>query len=147
MGETLAKRLEGQPPEVVAYAWTAHCRLSTRHRTLTRRKAHNKAVVPVAREFAGFVWGIMTDRIQGMEMQKRAGDKFGKILEAPMRPNMRVFSGRQVPARSRCAVSIRGYQSGRAPMPCARSLVHLELNLNHPELRGVDRPFHIRCLP
>jgi len=63
VGETLAKRLDGQPPEVVAYAWTAQCRLSTRFRTLAQRKAHNKAAVAVARELAGFVWGLMTDRI------------------------------------------------------------------------------------
>jgi transposase len=63
VGEALAKRLEGQPPEVVAYAWQAQCRLSTRFRTLAARKPHNKAVVAVARELAGFVWGMMTDRI------------------------------------------------------------------------------------
>jgi len=64
VGEALANRLEGQPPEVVAYAWAAQCRLSARFRTLARSKANNKAVVAVARELAGFVWGMMTDRIQ-----------------------------------------------------------------------------------
>ena len=63
VGQALAKRLEGQPPEIVAYAWGAQCRLSARFRTLAQRKAHNKAVVAVARELAGFVWGMMTDRI------------------------------------------------------------------------------------
>ncbi|MHB9150941.1 MAG: IS110 family RNA-guided transposase [Thermoleophilia bacterium] len=63
VGETLAKRLDGQPPEVVAYAWTAQCRLFTRFRALSARKPHNKAVVAVARELAGFVWGMMTDAI------------------------------------------------------------------------------------
>jgi transposase len=63
IGQGLAKRLEGQPPEVVAYAWTAQCRLSARFHTLALRKPPNKAVVAVARELAGFVWGMMTDRI------------------------------------------------------------------------------------
>jgi transposase len=63
VGQGLAKRLEGQPPEVVAYAWAAQCRLSPRFRTLAQRKPPNKAVVAVARELAGFVWGMMTDRI------------------------------------------------------------------------------------
>lgn len=63
VGQALAKRLEGQSPEVVAYAWKAQCRLSPRFRTLCERKTPNKAVVAVARELAGFVWGMMTDRI------------------------------------------------------------------------------------
>lgn len=63
VGETLARRLQGQPPEVIAYAWTAQCRLSARFRTLAPRKGHNKAVVAVARKLAGFVWGMMTDNI------------------------------------------------------------------------------------
>jgi len=63
VGETLAKRLQGQPPVVVAYAWQAQCRLSARYRVLAQKKAHNKAVVAVARELAGFIWGMMTDRM------------------------------------------------------------------------------------
>lgn len=62
VGQALAKRLEGQPPEIVAYAWGAQCRLSARYRALAQTKAHNKAVVAVARELAGFVWGMMTDK-------------------------------------------------------------------------------------
>ena len=57
----LAKRLDGQPPEAVAYAWKAQCRLSARFRTLAPRKGSNKATVAVARELAGFVWGLMTE--------------------------------------------------------------------------------------
>jgi transposase len=56
-----AKRLEGQPPEIVAYSWAAQCRLNTTYRKLAAKKGPNKAVVAVARELSGFVWGAMTD--------------------------------------------------------------------------------------
>jgi len=59
----LAKRLEGQPPEVAAYSWKAQCRLSSTYRKLAARKGPNKAVVAVARELSGFVWGAMTERM------------------------------------------------------------------------------------
>ncbi|WP_165849415.1 IS110 family transposase [Candidatus Cryosericum septentrionale] len=58
-----AKRLEGQPPEVAAYSWAAQCRLHATYRKLAARKGPNKAVVAVARELAGFVWGAMTQDI------------------------------------------------------------------------------------
>lgn len=57
------RRSEGQPPEVLAYAWAAQCRLCSRFRQLAARRQHNVAVVAVARELAGFVWGMMTDRL------------------------------------------------------------------------------------
>jgi len=63
VGETLAKRQEGQAPEVVAYAWKAQCRLSKRFQILAPKRGHNKAVVAVARELSGFVWGMMTERM------------------------------------------------------------------------------------
>ena len=63
VGETLKKRLVGQPPEVVAYAWSAQLRLHSTYRKLALKKGPNKAVCAVARELAGFVWGAMTDRI------------------------------------------------------------------------------------
>jgi transposase len=59
----LRARLEGQPPEVLAYSWAAQCRLCATYRRLAARKGANKAVVAVARELAGFVWGAMTDRM------------------------------------------------------------------------------------
>mgnify|MGYP000850251424 FL=1 len=62
IGAGLAKRQEGQPPEAVAYAWRAQCRLSARFRLLSAKKGSNKAAVAVARELAGFVWGLMTER-------------------------------------------------------------------------------------
>lgn len=58
-----AKRLQGQPPEVVAYSWAAQCRLHATYRKLAARKNHNKAVVAVARELSGFVWGAMTENM------------------------------------------------------------------------------------
>jgi transposase len=56
----LKKRMEGQPPEVAAYSWAAQCRLHTTYRKLATRRGANKAVVAVARELSGFVWGAMT---------------------------------------------------------------------------------------
>jgi transposase len=56
----LKDRLEGQPPEVVAYSWAAQCRLHSTYRKLAAKKGANKAVVAVARELSGFVWGAMT---------------------------------------------------------------------------------------
>jgi transposase len=55
-----AKRLQGQPPEVAAYSWAAQCRLHATYTKLAAKKGANKAVVAVARELAGFVWGAMT---------------------------------------------------------------------------------------
>ena len=53
-------RQEGQPPDVVAHSWAAQCRLNTTYRKLAARKGPNKAVVAVARELSGFIWGAMT---------------------------------------------------------------------------------------
>ncbi|MHB0981356.1 MAG: IS110 family RNA-guided transposase [Thermoleophilia bacterium] len=56
----LRERLQGQPPEVVAYSWAAQCRLNATYRRLAARKGAHTAVVAVARELSGFVWGLMT---------------------------------------------------------------------------------------
>jgi transposase len=56
-------RLEGQPPEIVAYSWAAQCRLHSTYRKLAAKKGANKAVVAVARELSGFVWGAMTGKM------------------------------------------------------------------------------------
>jgi len=56
----LRGRLQGQPPEVVAYSWAAQCRLHATYRRLSARKGSHTAVVAVARELSGFVWGLMT---------------------------------------------------------------------------------------
>jgi transposase len=62
VGQAMAKRLENQPPEIVAYSWAAQCRLTGRYRKLAVTRGQNKAVVAVARELSGFVWGMMTGR-------------------------------------------------------------------------------------
>ena len=60
---THAKRLEGQPPAVAAYSWAAQCRLHSTYRKLAARRNANTAVVAVARELSGFLWGAMTGRM------------------------------------------------------------------------------------
>ena len=62
IGIELRRRSEGQPPQVLAYTWAAQLRLCSRFRALSARRDGNIAVVAVARELAGFVWGLMTDR-------------------------------------------------------------------------------------
>lgn len=59
----LAARLAGQPPEVAAYSWAAQCRLNGTYRKLAARKGSHTAVVAVARELSGFVWGAMTEHM------------------------------------------------------------------------------------
>lgn len=54
----LAKRQAGQPAEIVAHAWQAQQRLHKVFWKLAQRGDPRKAVVAVARELAGFVWGI-----------------------------------------------------------------------------------------
>lgn len=54
----LAKRQVGQPVEVIAHAWKAQLRLYKLFWKLAQRGDARKAVVAVARELAGFVWGI-----------------------------------------------------------------------------------------
>jgi transposase len=59
----LKKRQQGQPPELVAYSWAAQCRLHGTYRKLSAKKGAYKAVVAVARELSGFVWGAMTENM------------------------------------------------------------------------------------
>jgi transposase len=58
-----AKRLEGASPELAAYSFAAQCRLNSTYRKLAARKNANTAVVAVARELSGFLWGAMTGRM------------------------------------------------------------------------------------
>lgn len=58
----MAKRSEGQPPHVLAYSWQAQVRLHERFRSVAARKNRNVAAVAVARELAGFIWGLMNER-------------------------------------------------------------------------------------
>lgn len=62
--DKLKKRQEDQPADVVAYSWTAQCRLHSTYKKLALKKHPNKAVCAVARELAGFVWGAMTDHME-----------------------------------------------------------------------------------
>ena len=98
IGIELRRRSEGQPSEVTAYAWAAQCRLCTRFRQLAARRDHNMAVA-VARELAGFVWGMMTRPVGSVLMQpwERAGVHRGRILADVMGLQTRVLSQRQLP--------------------------------------------------
>lgn len=64
IGINLRRRSEGQPPEVLTYAWAAQCRLHSRFHSIASTKNRNVAVVAVARELSGFVWGLMTNRVE-----------------------------------------------------------------------------------
>jgi transposase len=55
----LQKRQEQQPAEIRSIAWRAQLRLNHRYRKLKARGVHhNKICVAIARELAGFLWGI-----------------------------------------------------------------------------------------
>jgi hypothetical protein len=47
----------------MAYSWAAQCRLHSTYRKLAARRNANTAVVAVARELSGFLWGAMTGRM------------------------------------------------------------------------------------
>jgi len=55
----LAKRHEGQPKQAILYATNAMHRLYRRYWALASRKNSNVAVVAIARELTGFIWGMM----------------------------------------------------------------------------------------
>ncbi|MHB8533773.1 MAG: transposase [Solirubrobacteraceae bacterium] len=57
------RRFADQPPELVAYAIAAQQRLHARYWRMTQRgKLSTVATVAIARELAGFVWGLTTER-------------------------------------------------------------------------------------
>lgn len=63
-GKRLRSRRDGQAPEVIAYADRASRRLQKKFSRLTfKGKPGPVAVTAVARELAGFIWGLMTDSI------------------------------------------------------------------------------------
>jgi transposase len=63
--KALRRRREGQSEEVVVYADRAMRRLAKKfHRLVGRGKSSQLAVTAVARELAGFVWGLMVDRLE-----------------------------------------------------------------------------------
>jgi transposase len=60
ISKELARRQEGQSPQVRALSWKAQNRLHRRFtRLLARRLQRNKAKVAVARELCGFVWALL----------------------------------------------------------------------------------------
>jgi transposase len=59
VGKAKQVKVAAAPRAVREIAWKAQCRLCARYRALTRRgKLKTVAVTAVAREFAGFIWGI-----------------------------------------------------------------------------------------
>lgn len=72
----IAVRQDGLPKAVTDIAWKAQLRLTAKYRRLSaRRVMKTKAVVAVAREFAGFVWAIgrevQTSGWKGVKPQPR----------------------------------------------------------------------------
>lgn len=63
LGASWRRRFAGQPAELVAYTSAAQQRLHARYwRMANRGKRSTVATVAVARELAGFVWGVMNER-------------------------------------------------------------------------------------
>jgi transposase len=64
-GRTLRQRREGQPPDIVAYANRAMTRLTRKCIKLVMGKGKKSqvAVTAVARELAGFIWGLMVGAV------------------------------------------------------------------------------------
>jgi len=61
IGTSLKARQRGQPAAVVAHAWKAQHRLHKRYQHIAHRRPPQIAVVAVARELIGFLWGGMRD--------------------------------------------------------------------------------------
>lgn len=62
--KALKKRQKGQEDEIIAYADKAVERLQKRFkRMILRGKPYNVAIMAIARELAGFIWGMETGRI------------------------------------------------------------------------------------
>lgn len=59
VGPALKARQQGQPAPVIAHAWKAQLRLHRVYQRLAYRKQPQIAVVAVARELVGFLWGVM----------------------------------------------------------------------------------------
>jgi len=57
----LNRRQQGQPPAVITHPWKAQQRLHARYNHLSYRKRPQIAVVAIARELVGFLWGVMQD--------------------------------------------------------------------------------------
>jgi len=57
--KALKERHEGLPADLIAHSWKAQQRLFKKYWSIANRKEKGKAVVGVARELVGFIWGIM----------------------------------------------------------------------------------------
>jgi transposase len=62
VGQELARRQQGQPVQVSAYAMRAQQRLHRLFHRVADRRGSTKAAVATARELAGFCWGMMCDQ-------------------------------------------------------------------------------------
>lgn len=62
VGQKLRRRQVDLPPALVSFSWSAQLRLCARYRQLSVTKQKNVAVTAIARELAGFVWAVMTER-------------------------------------------------------------------------------------
>jgi transposase len=62
IGQTLARRQQGQDPRIIEIAWRAQRRLHQRWQHLHdhRRKPAGVVAIAVARELAGFLWEAAT---------------------------------------------------------------------------------------
>jgi hypothetical protein len=51
-------------PKVIFYANKGNERLKRKYRSIAARKPRPLAVIATAREFACFIWGMMTDHLE-----------------------------------------------------------------------------------
>lgn len=61
VSKVLRARQQGQPADVVTHAWKAQLRLYRLYHRLAYKKAHQVAIVAMARELVGFIWAVMQD--------------------------------------------------------------------------------------
>ncbi|MGH9203076.1 MAG: IS110 family transposase [Vicinamibacterales bacterium] len=62
VGYELRRRQQNQPQAVIPHSWVAQHRLDAKFVKVAATHDRNVAVVAVARELAGFVWALMTQR-------------------------------------------------------------------------------------
>ncbi len=87
MGVALRKRQAGQPAAVVAHAWRAQQRLYKRFHRLKARKHPNVALTAVARELVGFLWAIMHEPAEPVQLpgaQESSAGRLERICRHPL---------------------------------------------------------------
>lgn len=62
IGKKMQERMAGQPVEMFAYSMRVQRHLHRKFWKLTMRKNRQKAVVAVARQLMGFIWGVMVQK-------------------------------------------------------------------------------------